>query len=399
LLNIRLNQLGDDLFNNVALKNVFAPTGVIPSEGTLIKRTILANTLEAISNNGPDALYTGQIASDLASDIQAEKGIITTTDLANYQAKRRETITSFYKGYGVVCGPPPSSGVVVSFILNLLEKFQLDRLSSTNILTYHYLIEALKHGFAHRNYLADISFANITNFVSKMSSKQYASTVNQKFNSGKTFPPEYYLIGDEVVTNSAGTSHVSIIDKDRNAVALTNSVNLNFGSKILSAKTGILLNNQMDDFSTQINETNTFGLRQSAYNSIAPRKRPMSSMSPMLMFDGPNVLMAIGSSGGPTIISSLLQVLLNIQDYKKEVKGSVDAPRLHSQLFPYRVDVEPGIPAIILDTLGDLGHNISKISSIADGQFGVGNVQVVVNRGDSLAGAADDRKLGEPSGY
>ena len=182
-------------------------------------------------------------------------------------------------------------------------------------------------------------------------------------------------------------------------MAATHSINLNFGSKILSTKTGIVLNNHMDDFSTQINETNTFGLKQSELNKIEPGKRPMSSMCPLLLFDGPNVYMAIGSSGGPTIISSILQVILNIHDFHKEVKKSIDDPRIHSQLYPWYVAVEPGIPTIIVDTLKELGHNISRITSVADGQYGVGNVQVVVNQGEYLYGAADDRKLGAPNGY
>lgn len=395
LLELRIKQMGD--VNDPVFKSIFYVGGRGALEGEIIKRTAYAQTLETISKQGPTAFYNGQLTADIVADIQGKGGIITTADLNQYTAKRRNVLTGFYHGMKIVTGPPPSSGGVVLMALNLLEKYPLATMAAD--LRTHYIVEALKHGFGHRTLLADPDFGNnVTENVNTIITKGYAQDLSDKIQEDKTFGSEFYLVKNQLATISGGTSHISIIDKDKNSVALTTTVNGLFGSKVISEKTGIVYNNQMDDFSSLL--PNQFGLIPSVNNQISPGKRPLSSMSPTMVLNGKTIVHSIGGSGGPTIISGVLQALLNTRDLGLNPKLSIDALRVHNQLYPRTITVEAGFSQGIIDSLVQKGHNVTVQSGyLFDGQNGIGNVQMNTNYGSFVKGYSDPRKLGETSGY
>jgi len=289
-------------------------------------------------------------------------------------------------------------------MLNILD--QLPRPSRTgegpSALDVHRQIEAMKFAFADRGLLGDPMFANLTNVYPDILSIMHATACRLRINDTRTFEPSYYNITADAIDDH-GTSHLSVIDEQGNAVALTTTVNFVFGSKILSPPTGVLLNNQMDDFSVDPLRPNGFGLVPSAANFVAPRKRPNSSMTPTIVLyaNSTKPWFAVGGSGGPTIVTSVLQVILGLMDRGEPVRQLMDRPRLHHQLIPNVVRVEPGYNESIIAALTERGHVVSQIVGLlADGQA-LGVVQLVVR--DEFTGtiqaASDVRKGGFASAF
>jgi len=231
-------------------------------------------------------------------------------------------------------------------------------------------------------------------------SKDYSQIYTDQISNDQTSPSESYLYNGKATTLGGGTSHLSIIDKYKNSVSLTTTINGLFGSKVISETTGIIYNNQMNDFSINLNVPNQFGIFPSPNNMIAPQKRPLSSMSPIMIFDSVNITHALGGSGGPTIISAVLQCLIDLQDNKYDERQTIETLRVHSQLFPRIVQVEAGMGQDVINFLIARGHNVTVQSGfLSDGQSGIGNVQIASNYGPYDQGYSDIRKLGVTEGY
>jgi gamma-glutamyltranspeptidase/glutathione hydrolase len=331
----------------------------------------LARTLRAIAREGPDAFYRGPIARAIAAEVQGRGGLLTVEDLASYRPVLREPLRGAYRGRTIVSFPPPSSGgVALLQALNVLEGFDLAALGAGSSASIHRITEALKLAFADRAaYLGDPDFVPVP--VAELLSPAY--TARQR---ARLLPPRWrrapWTWGrDEVAIAvpgpglgawqpaEGGTSHFSVTDAEGNAVAITQTVNLLFGSSLTAAGTGIVLNDEMDDFSVAIRRPNAFGLVDTrGANAVAGGKRPLSSMTPTLVLEDGRVRMVTGSPGGPRIISTTLLTILNVFDYGMDVSEAVAASRFHHQWVPDDLQVERAIPADVLDGLRRRGHRV-----------------------------------------
>jgi len=291
--------------------------------------------------------------------MQANDGLVTADDFANYQLKKRQPLLTEYQGYQLAGFPPPSSGGVhVAQILNILEGFDLAALSDTD--RYHVIAEAMKLAFADRAYwLGDSDFVDVPR---GLINKEYASKLAEKINlnhvitvPGPGLPPaaDYDLFGKH-------TTHIATADKEGNWVAITTTVNTSFGSKVIIPGTGVIMNNQMDDFSAQPGVQNAFGLVGAEANSIAPGKRPLSSMSPTIVLKDGKPIMTLGAAGGPTIITQVVQALINVIDLGMTPQEAVSAPRIHNQWLPERLFVESALSIEIQAGLERRGHRLKQ---------------------------------------
>lgn len=425
LFEMRLEQNREQIFNSPTLKQTFTrwdeKTGknVLLQRGDVWKRPQYAQTLERIAREGISAFYQGSIAQALVNQVQGDGGILTMEDMRTYTVERvnnggdgnarflMSNFTSEYQEFLVVTGPPPSSGSLINFMLNILDKYDLDVPSDAfdYAQKYHYIFEVLKFGFTHRMALGDqMSPENVTFVLGEhILNRNYAKQLADfKIEPQTTHPWHHYFFdGYMAEIKDQGTSHISVIDKDRNAVSLTTTVNHSFGSKLINLETGIVLNNQMNDFTVDMHKKNEFGIPPSSANVIQPRRRPQSSMAPTILLDKETKLvkMVVGASGGPTILSSIIQVIVSIQDFHLDTYNAVNMPRFHVQPPLEHVLMEPGIVKVILDGLKSRGHVFELTKLLADGHS-IGNVQVVrVNNQNILEAASDGRKHGKPAGY
>lgn len=326
------------------LSSLFLDTnGEIKKAGDFIYNPKLANTLENIATYGSDYIYTTS-AELLAQEISDAGGIITADDIRNYEPKVYNALETDFMGYTFI-GPLGSSsgGVVVSGILKFLAAFS-EPLVGIGSLYYHRLVEGMKHGFAMRMHLGDPDFVNITGVVNALTSDDYMSFLaSERFDDASVLDSLLKYGGEynatSFLTDDSGTSHLSVLDHLGNAVSLTSTVNTYFGSKIVSPSTGILFNDQMDDFSIP-GVSNAYGLASAPSNYPAPLKRPLSSMSPSIILKDGRVRMIAGASGGPIIITSTLQVILNHLVLGMDLLSAYKAPRVHSQFLPDQVLVE-----------------------------------------------------------
>lgn len=352
--------------------------------------------LERVANHGHAGFYKGEVADAIVAEMKRGGGIITKADLAKMQPVVRKSLRGTFDGRTILSMPPPSSGgVAILQMLNTIsahEKRIGKRITTKhNSPSYiHLVTEAMKHAFADRaEYLGDADFAKVP--VDKLISSKYAATLARKIDATKTFPPKYY--GRFQPVNDGGTSHFSVIDAEGNAVACTETINLRFGSWVVEPKFGIVFNDEMDDFAAEPGKPNAFGLMQSEANAIQPGKKPLSSMSPTIVIgnDGKAIL-AVGASGGPRIISSTLQVMLNVLRFDKSVKDAIDSPRFHHQWLPDRIYLEDAIYKSRRDSLTRLGHKTTRRNGLAA-------TQAVRRTKRGLTAASDPRKYGQPAGY
>jgi gamma-glutamyltranspeptidase / glutathione hydrolase len=366
------------------LGRVYMPKGDVPAEGEIISQPELGNTLKVIASQGADSFYQGWVGETIADTIKKNGGVLTADDLKNYRPIWREPLLGSYRRRTVITMPPPSSGgVAILEMLNVLEGHQLNRIPHNSATYLHLVAEVLKYAFADRaQYLGDPEFVNAP--IAKLTSKEYAAWIRGRISPVKTQTAKFYGLTN-YKPELGGTTHFSVIDRNGNAVACTMSVNTRFGSKLLVAKTGIVLNNEMDDFAIHPSG-NVYGLVGNKANSLQPKKRPLSSMSPTIILRGDRPELIVGGAGGPRIISATLQTILNVIDYQMAVDKAVDAPRIHHQWVPERLDVEPGIPRETRDSLERRGHALREISSI-------GVVQAIVSKRGKVNGAADPRKV------
>ncbi|KAJ2587496.1 hypothetical protein IWW49_003444 [Coemansia sp. RSA 1797] len=392
VVHYNLERIKDVVLNSPGFNTTYTDGhGNLLKVGDKVRRPELADTLEEIARDGPNAFYKGRIAKSLVKTVQERGGILTTDDFALYKAVERTPIETYYHGRRVITGSAPTSGSVLLNILNVVEGFTLalDGPTATN---YHRIVEAMKFGAAQRTLLGDPSFVDIAANLTRQISKEFASEIRANISDTQTFDVSHYDPEYDVLNNH-GTTHLSIVDKDEMAVALTSTINLEFGSRIMDPSTGIILNDEMDDFSTT-NQTNGFGLRPSPNNKIVPRKRPLSSTSATIIENNGHVELVIGGSGGSRILTAVLQVIINVLDFDMRLDQAVDAPRLHHQLLPHELGVDPLFPACITHQLAALGHVI-----VPHGH-GKSVVQAVQRLPDGLMHAVSDaRKHGLAAGY
>jgi len=340
---------------------VYFPNDKLPETGSLLVQHDLAATLKSIAHNGPNAFYHGEIATKIVKFMKKNGGLITATDLALYQAKLRQPIHGTYHGYDVYSMPPPSSGGIhVIQILNILEGYDLSETERYDAEFTHLLAEAMKLAFADRaHFLGDSDFVDVP--VNGLISKSYSNKQRSKINTDLVLDLEKH--GNPLPYESENTTHFSVLDQDGNAVSITQTVNTSFGSGMIIEGTGIILNNEMDDFSAQPGVPNIYGLVGAEANSIAPQKRPLSSMSPTILSKDGQTFMVIGSPGGPRIITTVVQAIINVIDYGMDIQSAIDAPRIHHQWRPNKLRVEAEYPIDTSTTLLNLGHQIEQKGS------------------------------------
>ena len=319
---------------------IFLNNGEPFQTGQKLVQKDLAQTLRLISDKGADGFYKGPVGAAIVASSWAGDGIIMQADLDQYQTRELEPIECMYRGYGIVSAPPPSSGgVIICEILNILEGYPLKELGFRSAQSVQYQIEAMRHAYVDRNsYLGDPDF--VDNPLARLLDKDYAAKVREVIASDKAGVSQDIKPG-VAPHEGTNTTHYSIIDKWGNAVSVTYTLNGWFGAKVTAAKTGVLLNNEMDDFTSKVGVPNLYGLVQGEANVIAPGKRPLSSMSPTIVTKDGKPVMVLGTPGGSRIITSVLHTIINVVDYGMNVQEAVDAPRFHQQWLPDVTFVEP----------------------------------------------------------
>ncbi|MGO2257011.1 MAG: gamma-glutamyltransferase [Hafnia alvei] len=334
------------------------PNGDPLQPGDRLIQTDLANTLESIAQNGPDAFYQGKIPQAVEAAAKKGGGILTAKDFADYRIAETAPITCSYRGYEFVSAPPPSSGgVTLCEILNVLEGYDLKASGFNSAQTIHTMTEAMRHAYMDRNtFLGDPAF--VKNPTEKLLSKEYAAEIRKQIQPELATPSSRVQPGMEP-HEKPETTHYSIVDHSGNAVSTTYTINGRFGSVVIAPGTGFFLNDEMDDFTVKVGEQNMYGLVQGATNAIAPGKRPLSSMTPTLVTKDGKVFMVVGSPGGSRIITITLQTVLNVIDHGMAPQEAVDAPRIHHQWLPDEVYFEQrGLSADTQKLLQERGYKL-----------------------------------------
>ena len=374
-------------------------------EGDLLVQKDLAKTLREIAAKGKDAFYKGRVAQALVQEMQNRGGLITQEDLDSYRVLSRIPLIGTFHGSQIRTMPPPSSGGVLTLqMLNVLAGFPLQQFGFHTPKAIHLLTETMRLAFRDRaRYLGDPDFARVP--TNMLASESYAVDLRAKIDLAKATPSETLPASPTRKLESTSTTHLSVLDKDGNAVATTQTVNLSFGSGVMVPGTGVLLNDEMDDFNAQESNPNAFGLLgETDANAIAPRKTPLSSMSPTIVTREGKVVLITGSPGGSRIISATLQVLLNVLAYDMSLPEAMFAPRVHHQWFPDELLVEAqkgNQPEGLVEALRQMGHKVTVVEDTGDGRTPFGNVQAIhvdVASGQ-ITGVSDPRGEGRPHGF
>jgi gamma-glutamyltranspeptidase/glutathione hydrolase len=362
------------------------PQGGAPAWGDRLVQPELAEVLETIGREGPRAFYVGPIADRIVASVREAGGLMTRGDLENYAPIVRDPVYGTYRGYEVVSMPPPSSGGVhLIEMLNILEGFPSSLIRSGSAAALHLEVEAMKLAYADRAmYLGDRDSVDVP--LDRLISKSHAAELRRKIDETSATPSRE-LAPEIVVPPGGNTTHFSIVDNAGNAVANTYSLNFNFGLGLVAEGTGILLNNELDDFAAKAGAPNAFGLIGGAANAPGPGKRPLSSMTPTIVFKDGRLVLATGAPGGSRIITTVLQIILNTIDGEMPIGAAVSAPRLHHQWWPDEVVVEPTFPADKISALEARGHRVTVGSLF-------GSAHSIAIRPEALIGAADLRARG-----
>lgn len=319
--------------------SIFLSNGEPMQVGQKLVQKDLGRTLREISEKGADGFYKGWVADAIVTSSQANKGIITQADLDKYKTRELAPIECDYRGYHVVSAPPPSSGgVVICQIMNILEGYPMKDLGYHSAQGMHYQIEAMRHAYVDRNsYLGDPDF--VKNPIAHLLDKNYATKLREAISPQKAGVSKDLKPG-VAPHEGSNTTHYSIVDKWGNAVSVTYTLNDWFGAGVMASKTGVILNDEMDDFTSKIGVPNMYGLVQGEANAIAPGKAPLSSMSPTIVTKDGKVVMVVGTPGGSRIITATLLTMLNVIDYGMNIQEAVDAPRFHQQWLPEETNLE-----------------------------------------------------------
>lgn len=390
-------------------RRIFQRNGKFYQPGEVLKQPELANTLERIAKN-PDDFYHGEIARQLAASIQKGGGLVTAEDLANYEVKEREPVRGAYRGYDVISAPPPSSGgIALMEILNILEGYDLAKFGSRSAESIHLTTEAFRRAFFDRaEFLGDPDFAKIP--VPQLIDKRYAAgwretidPAHASASAGLRRPAVFteleryaqaHPLRMGAVREPQNTTHYSVVDSEGNAVAVTTTLNDSFGSRVTAEGLGFLLNDEMDDFASKQGVPNTYGLIQGPANAIGPGKRPLSAMTPTIVLKDGKLFLVMGSPGGPTIITTVANILMGVVDYGLDIQEAVNAPRFHHQWMPDHLDVEDRISPDTLAILRTKGHKIEVEHLWGDGEC----IEVDPKSGERQ-GASDGRNNGKAIGY
>ncbi len=384
-----------DLRADAPSATIFLNKGELPIAGHKLVQKDLAKTLKLISSKGADGFYKGPVAKALVAASVAGKGLLTQADLDQYAVRELAPVECDYRGYHVVSAPPPSSGgVVICEVLNIVEGYPLKDLGFRSAQSVHYLIEAMRHAYVDRNsYLGDPDF--VKNPLERLLDKGYAAKIRAAIDPAKAGVSKDIKPGVEP-HEGMNTTHYSIVDKDGNAVAVTYTLNDWFGARVTAAGTGVLLNNEMDDFTIKIGVPNMYGLVQGEANAIAPGKRPLSSMSPTIVSQNGKPVMVVGTPGGSRIITAVTHTILNVIDYGMNVQEAIDAPRFHQQWLPDLTNVDTfGLSPDSRKMLVEMGHKLgapqpgSHLAAILVGAPSLGGKPVANNR---FYGANDPRR-------
>ncbi|HAB4463272.1 TPA_asm: gamma-glutamyltransferase [Salmonella enterica subsp. diarizonae] len=375
-------------------KAIFWKDGEPLKKGDKLVQQDLANSLTMIAENGPDAFYKGDIARQIAQQMQQNGGLITTDDLAAYQAVERTPVSGEYRGYQIFSMPPPSSGGIhIVQILNILENFDMNKYGFGSADAIQIMAEAEKYAYADRSeYLGDPDFVNVP--WQALTSKTYAKSIAGQIDINKAKPSSEIRPGKLAPYESDQTTHFSVVDKDGNAVAVTYTLNTTFGTGIVAGNTGILLNNQMDDFSAKPGVPNVYGLVGGEANAIGPKKRPLSSMSPTIVVKDGKTWLVTGSPGGSRIITTVLQMVVNTIDFGMNVAEATNAPRFHHQWLPDELRVEKGFSPDTLKLLEQKGQKVALKEAMGSTQ------SIMVGPDGELYGASDPRSVDDlTAGY
>ncbi len=365
--------LGEDrmkkrLGEHPATAALLLPNGAPPPVGSTFKNPDLAAVLKRIAEAGPKGFYTGPTAELIAREMSAHDGLITLDDLASYQAKWRDPIEVKYRGRTIVAMPPPSSGgVTLAMIANIASSYELGKLPWHSAKEVHLIAEAMRRAFAARNArLGDPDF--VKNPIDELTSPAWAAAQRASIDEAHATPSSKIVADGAASGNGPHTTHFSVVDASGNAVALTTTINWWFGSGVMVSGGGFLMNNEMDDFASKPGVANGFGLVQGEPNAIAPRKRMLSSMSPSIVLGGDgNVELVLGAAGGPTIITSVFEILSNVVDHGMDVAAAVNAPRFHHQHLPDKIVYEEnGFAPELVKELEAMGHTLDKRDHLAD---------------------------------
>lgn len=352
---------------------------------TLVQKD-LANSLKAIAQKGTEAFYQGSISSQIVAASEANGGILSEADFSQYEIGEYEPIRCNYRGYEVISSAPPGGGTTVCQMLNILSGYDLKQLGWRTSQSLHYMLSAMLFAFADRNtYLGDPDF--VDNPTDRLLSPEYAESIRAQIPENKAIDPQT-VYANQLISEGTNTTHYSIVDGRGNAVAVTYTINSYFGAGVIAGDTGILLNNEMDDFTAKVGEPNQFGLVQGENNKIEPGKRPLSSMSPTIVTKDDKVVLVTGSPGGSTIPTTVMQVITNFIDYDMNITQAVNSPRIHYQGLPDRVLTEPYAikPEIVRDLILK-GYNITPLT-----KWGAAESISIDPQTGLLQGANDIRK-------
>jgi gamma-glutamyltranspeptidase/glutathione hydrolase len=375
-----------------ASRRIFLRGGKLYAPGEMLRQPELARTLKEIARRGPERFYRGRIAQQIVRTMQRYHGLITLDDLANYQAKLRPPLLGHFRGYEVATVPPPSSGgVLLIEMLNVLEPLDLGAPDSYQ--SIHLMAETMRRAYADRAaFLGDADFVAVP--VKGLTSPEYAAVLRKEMLASQPVSRRVEA-GKPQAFEASQTTHYSVLDAEGNAVSNTYTLNGWFGCGVTVEGAGFLLNNEMDDFAARPGAPNMFGLVQGEANAIAPRKRPLSSMTPTIVTQEGKVRLVLGSPGGGTIINTVLQVLLNVLAFKMDIRQAVSAPRFHHQWMPDRLILERvGFSADTLERLREAGYQLDFRDSLGDCEA----IEVDLKSGWRF-GASDPRGDGKAVGY
>lgn len=382
----RLAERQDRLARWPASARIFMrPGGDTLRTGERLVQQDLAQSLRLIAEQGTEAFYRGEIARRIAAEMKSGGGLITMEDLAGYRAVIRKPVAGTYRGYEIRSMPPPSSGGVhIVQILNILEGYDLAALGPNSAASIHLMVEASKRAYADRaKHLGDPDFWPVP--MEKLVSKEYAASLRDSIADDKATPSSEIAPMTVAPKEGPNTTHFTVVDRQGNVVSNTYTLNFSYGSGIVAAGTGILLNNEMADFAAKPGVPNAFGLMGGDANAVDGGKRPLSSMSPTIVLKDGKPFLATGSPGGSRIITMVLQVLINVIDHRMNIADATDAPRVHHQWLPDRIQIEEGISPDTQRLLESMGHGLKLGRPM-------GATQSILRDGGMLYGASDPRR-------
>jgi gamma-glutamyltranspeptidase/glutathione hydrolase len=387
-----INSFRETLLRWPSTAKIFAKDGAPLQNGDRLVQHDLANTLDAIAKKGADAFYKGEIAEKLANAVRAAGGVMTTDDLAKYKTEILEVVRGNYRGYDILSMPPPSSGgALLVQVLNILEGYDLGKDGPNAPTTLHMMVEAMKRSYADRaEFFGDPAFVNVP--LERLISKEYAGRLRASIDLAQATPSSQIRAGLSPKKEGENTTHFSILDKDGNAVAATITLNLNFGLGLVAEGTGVLLNNELDDFALAPGVPNAFGLIGGAANAPGPGKKPLSSMTPTILLKDGKVFLVTGSPGGSTIISTVLRVVSGVVDHKLNIADAVLLPRIHHQWMPDEVRAERALERMMPPeqwiAFETYGHKASFF------RFNIGAANSILVTPEGITGVSDPRYIG-----